>query len=110
MVQVKIGTERQKNADTEMRREFRELLDVHPPTTDERTAILSRYTQPPLDVQMLLQRLKLELPAQPPAQNHGSESLRPKRFCREDLNNAPFDLQPFAQFTSSNPPSRVSAH
>jgi transposase len=43
-----------------------QMLDVHLPTTDERTVILSRYTQPEIDVQLLLQRLKLELPAQPP--------------------------------------------
>ena len=43
-----------------------QMLDVHLPTTDERTVILSRYTQPETDVQVLLQRLKLELPAQPP--------------------------------------------
>ena len=43
-----------------------QMLDVHLPTTDERTVILSRYTQPGTDVQLLLQRLKLELPAQPP--------------------------------------------
>jgi len=43
-----------------------QMLDVHLPTTDERTVILSRYTQPETGVQMLLQRLKLELPAQPP--------------------------------------------
>jgi len=43
-----------------------QMLDVHLPTTDERTVILSRYTQPESDVQILLQRLKLELPAQPP--------------------------------------------
>jgi transposase len=43
-----------------------QMLDVHLPTTDERTVILSRYTQPEADVQLLLERLKLELPAQPP--------------------------------------------
>jgi len=43
-----------------------QMLDVHLPTTDERTVILSRYTHPEIDVQLLLQRLKLELPAQPP--------------------------------------------
>jgi transposase len=43
-----------------------QMLDVHLPTTDERTVILSRYTHPETDVQLLLQRLKLELPAQPP--------------------------------------------
>jgi transposase len=43
-----------------------QMLDVHLPTTDERTVILSRYTHPETDVQLLLQRLKLELPDQPP--------------------------------------------
>jgi transposase len=43
-----------------------QMLDVHLPTTDERTVILSRYTHPETDLQLLLQRLKLELPAQPP--------------------------------------------
>jgi transposase len=43
-----------------------QMLDVSLPTTDERTVVLSRYTHPETDVQLLLQRLKLELPAQPP--------------------------------------------
>jgi len=43
-----------------------QMLDVHLPTTDQRTVILSRYTHPETDVQLLLQQLKLELPAQPP--------------------------------------------
>ncbi len=42
------------------------MLDVHLPTTDHRTVVMSRYTQPESDVQLLLQRLKLELPPQPP--------------------------------------------
>jgi hypothetical protein len=44
-----------------------QMLDVHLPTTDERTVmILTRYTHPEADVVLLLQRLKLELPPQPP--------------------------------------------
>jgi len=43
-----------------------QMLDVHLPTDDQRTVILSRYTHPETDVQLLLQSLKLELPAQPP--------------------------------------------
>jgi transposase len=43
-----------------------QMLDVHLPTTDGRTVILSRYTHPETDVQLLLQCLKWELPAQPP--------------------------------------------
>jgi transposase len=43
-----------------------QMLDVHLPTTDQSTVILSRYTQPEADVRLLMQRLKLELPPQPP--------------------------------------------
>jgi transposase len=43
-----------------------QMLDVHLPTTDGRTVELTRYTHPETDVEMLLHRLKLELPAQPP--------------------------------------------
>lgn len=47
------------------------MLDVHLPTTDQRTVVLSRYTQPESDVQLLLQRLKLQLPPQPPPKIKG---------------------------------------
>ena len=43
-----------------------QMLDVHFPTTDRRTLILSRYTHPEPDHKILLQQLKLTLPAQPP--------------------------------------------
>jgi hypothetical protein len=42
------------------------MIDVHLPTTDGREVILSRYTQPEKELQMLLNRMKLQLPAQPP--------------------------------------------
>jgi transposase len=43
-----------------------QMLEVHLPTDDGRIVILSRYTHPEKDLQMLLHGLKLELPAQPP--------------------------------------------
>jgi hypothetical protein len=43
-----------------------QMVDVHLPTTDGRHLVLSRYTQPNKDHQLLLQQLKLRLPAQPP--------------------------------------------
>jgi transposase len=43
-----------------------QMVDVHLPTTDGRHLILPRYTQPNPDQQLLLQRLKLVLPQQPP--------------------------------------------
>lgn len=43
-----------------------QMVDVHLPTTDGRHLILPRYTQPETDLQLLLKRLKLQLPPQPP--------------------------------------------
>jgi len=43
-----------------------QMVDVHLPTTDGRTVILSRHTEPEMDQVILLQRLKMSLPAQPP--------------------------------------------
>ena len=40
-------------------------VDVHLPTTDGRTLILSRYTQPNPDQALLLKQLSLTLPDQP---------------------------------------------
>ncbi len=43
-----------------------QMLDVKFPTTDGRTLILSRYTEPNTDQKLLLQQLNLALPPQPP--------------------------------------------
>jgi hypothetical protein len=43
-----------------------QMLDVHLPTTDGREIVLSRYTQPEKDLQLLLAQLNLTLPEQPP--------------------------------------------
>jgi len=43
-----------------------QMIDVHLPTTDGRKVILSRYTQPEPELQILLQQLRLSLPNQPP--------------------------------------------
>jgi len=43
-----------------------QMVDVHVPTTDGRHLILSRYTDPDADQQLLLARLKMSLPQQPP--------------------------------------------
>lgn len=42
-----------------------QMIDVHLPTTDGRELILTRTTQPEPELQLLLDKLKLELPAQP---------------------------------------------
>jgi len=43
-----------------------QMLDVHFPTTDGRTLILSRYTELNADQKLLVKQLNLELPPQPP--------------------------------------------
>ena len=42
-----------------------QMLDVHFPTTDGRTLILSRYTELNADQKLLVKQLKLNLPSQP---------------------------------------------
>jgi len=52
-----------------------QMIDVHLPTTDGRKVILSRYTQPEKDQQLLLNQLKLQLPQQPPPRITASGEL-----------------------------------
>src|SRR6266851_4896029 len=42
------------------------MIDVWIPTVDQRWLILPRYTQPSLDTKLLIEKLKLQLPSQPP--------------------------------------------
>jgi transposase len=43
-----------------------QMIDVHVPTTDGRELVITRTTQPEAELQLLLDKLKLQLPAQPP--------------------------------------------
>lgn len=52
-----------------------QILDVHFPTTDGRTLILSCYTQPDNDLKILLHKLNLHLPEQPPPRISSSGQL-----------------------------------
>jgi hypothetical protein len=42
------------------------MIDVWIPTVDQRWLILPRYTQPSVDTKVLIEKLKLQLPSQPP--------------------------------------------
>src|SRR5487761_1718141 len=42
------------------------MIDVWIPTVDQRWLILPRYTQPSLDTKLLIEKLKWQLPNQPP--------------------------------------------
>jgi transposase len=52
-----------------------QMIDVHLPTTDGRHVILSRYTQPEKELQVLLDQMKLTLPEQPPPRITASGKL-----------------------------------
>jgi hypothetical protein len=43
-----------------------QMIDVHIPTSDGRELVLARYTEPQAELKLLLDKLRLELPAQPP--------------------------------------------
>ena len=43
-----------------------QMIDVHLPTTDGRELILTRYTEPEPELRLHIDRMKLDLPAQPP--------------------------------------------
>jgi Transposase DDE domain len=43
-----------------------QMIDVHLPTTDGREILLTRYTHPEPELQLVIDRLKLRLPPQPP--------------------------------------------
>jgi transposase len=43
-----------------------QMIDVHIPTTDGRELMLTRYTQPEAELKLLLERLEIALPPQPP--------------------------------------------
>jgi hypothetical protein len=43
-----------------------QMIDVHLPTTDGREIMLTRYTHPEPELQLLIDQLKLRLPPQPP--------------------------------------------
>jgi hypothetical protein len=55
-----------------------QMLDVHFPTTDGRTLILSRYTELNPDQNLLVRQLNLELPPQPPPRiTAAGQAIRP---------------------------------
>jgi transposase len=55
-----------------------QMIDVHVPTTDGRELVLTRYTQPERELNLLLERLKLDLPVQsPPKISPASSGIAP---------------------------------
>jgi hypothetical protein len=61
-----------------------QMIDVHLPTTDGREILLTRYTHPEPELQLLINQLKLRLPPQPPPRITTAAVTQAKR-CSEDL-------------------------
>ena len=60
-----------------------QMLDVWFPTTDGRWLVMPRFTQPEADQAILLHKLKLELPQQPPPRIKARvPEFPPKALCR----------------------------
>jgi transposase len=60
-----------------------QMLDVHFPTTDRRTLILSRYTEPNAEQKILINQLKLTLPPQPPPKIRADRAV----LAKEPIND-----------------------
>jgi Transposase DDE domain len=61
-----------------------QMIDVQLPTTDGREILLTRYTNPEPELQLLIDQLKLSLPPQPPPRITSAAIARATR-CSEDL-------------------------
>jgi Transposase DDE domain len=76
-----------------------QMIDVWIPTVDQRWLILPRYTQPSLDTKLLIEKLKLQLPSQPPPRLIAQKQIMKSRYrpsgrrivCGEDLTLASTD-------------------
>jgi hypothetical protein len=53
------------------------MVDVELPTTDGRELVLPRYTEPEAEQEMLLEKLGLSLPAQPPPRIRACQLIEP---------------------------------
>ena len=62
-----------------------QMLDVAIPTTDGRELVLRRHTEPELEQMMILEKLRLELPPQPPPRIRASTIVPPAAEMEGDL-------------------------
>jgi Transposase DDE domain len=53
-----------------------QMIDLYVPTTDGRELCLTRYTQPEPELKLLLEKLKLTLPVQPPPKITAAQAAR----------------------------------
>jgi hypothetical protein len=80
------------------------MIDVHLPTTDGRELVLTRYTEPEPELNLLLNKLKLDLRGQPPPKNHCRRARATQPRCSAELrgfSSAISDLRPFKVLESA---------
>ena len=70
-----------------------QMIDVLLPTTDGRELLLTRYTEPESELKLILNKLKLDLPAQPPPKITLAAPVRPTR-CSADLSGSAPTIPP----------------
>jgi transposase len=62
-----------------------QMIEVHIPTRDGRTLVMPRHTQPEAQQRMILEKLKLDLPPQPPPRIRGGKVELPAPTANENL-------------------------
>jgi len=60
-----------------------QMVDVHIPTTDGRLLVLPRHTEPGPQQEMILQKLNLTLPPQPPPRIRSGQAVFPDRHLND---------------------------
>jgi hypothetical protein len=81
------------------------MVDVHLPTTDGRTVILTRHTQPEKEVQNTLGSTQADVACATPAQDHRRRSRRLARVVEISGAAAP-ETPANPHHPTANPPSR----
>lgn len=70
-----------------------QMIDVHVPTSDGRTLVLPRYTQPETDLQLLLEAAQAALTRPATTPDHRLWPLGQVGLCSEDFWDACLDLE-----------------
>lgn len=81
------------------------MIDVWIPTVDHRWLILPRFTQPDSDAKLLIDKLKLELPSQPPPRITASKEVA--EIDEQPLGKASLWWRPLKTTTDSTALSRI---
>ena len=74
------------------------------PTTDGRELSLTRYTQPEPELKLLLEKLKLTLPAQPPPKITAAQAARSNARVVQTFEGASYDQSSTCRALPPNPP------